>query len=452
MKTIIFIPTRTRPFFLCAMACALVLSGCSSARYRADYNNFNSAFADSSNHQMLLNLARLDQHDPTYFLQFGQISVQYQITSTANITGNESVPQSTFHIPFVTGSAGVAAGATTTPQFTFIPVTDDKVAQQLLLPLPPEDLYTLFQQGIPVDQLLRLMAERFEIQLPGDTKTTTFSNSPGRCSNFSYIIFLKICGIARELQEAGVLKLRTEDKFIPYMEDWSWTPAKASSGKDSGDASSSDDTVSDTPSAADVLAARDKGLIYRKDDTTHKWSLFEHEVIASFYVEAGNDAIFAKLKQNPVYGAGTTLDNMRTVLTSKDGFSVQGNVLEKTNPGSRLILRSFMSMLSAAAEEETNYTTALCEPQDLSHVPDLESRPILRLKWNGYKEKLLPPLLALDYRGQSYQITDPDTNRVDESATWNRDIFRLLTELAGQASVDTSKFPLPTSLQVLPSL
>src|ERR1700727_829273 len=150
------------------LICALLLSGCGAARYRADYIGFNAAYADSSNHQMLLNLARLDKHDPTYFLQFGQISVQYQVTSSANVVGNDSVPQSTFHIPFVTGAATVAAGASTTPSFTFIPVADDKVAQQLLLPVPPDVIYTLFQQGAPVDQLLRLMVERFEIQLPGE--------------------------------------------------------------------------------------------------------------------------------------------------------------------------------------------------------------------------------------------------------------------------------------------
>ena len=176
-------------WFIAVILSAFLLTGCGAAHYRSDYTGFNSAYADSSNRQMLLNLARLDQHDPAYFLQFGQISVQYQLNSSASIVGNDTVPQNSFQIPFVTGSATVAAGANTTPQFTFIPVTDDKVAQQLLLPLPPEDFYTLFQQGLPVDQLLRLMAERFEIQLPGDTDLTTYSNNPGRCDKVSYIVF-----------------------------------------------------------------------------------------------------------------------------------------------------------------------------------------------------------------------------------------------------------------------
>jgi len=55
----------------------------------------------------------------------------------------------------------------------------------------------------------------------------------------------------------------------------------------------------------------------------------------------------------------------------------------------------------------------------------------------------------VDYQGQSYQVTDPVTGKVDESSSWNRDVFRLLAELATQVSVDISKFPLPTTLQVI---
>jgi hypothetical protein len=123
--------------------------------------------------------------------------------------------------------------------------------------------------------------------------------------------------------------------------------------------------------------------------------------------------------------------------------------VEEKNPGSRLILRSFLNVMAAAAQEQTNFNTALCEPGDRAHIPERELRPIIQLKWNGSDAKLQPPLLALDYHGQTYQVTDPATLGVDEDANWNRDIFRLITELSGQASVDTSKFPLPTSLQVL---
>ena len=441
---------RPRPFLFFSLGCALFLSGCGSTRYRADYNGFNAAYADSSNRQMLLNLARLDQHDPTYFLQFGQISVQYQLSSSINGAFSNTIPQSTQHVPLLTEVGTLAAGANTTPQFTFIPVTDDKVAQQLLLPLPPEDLYTLFQQGWPVDQLLRLMVERFEIQLPGETKITTYANTPGRCDPVSYAVFLKICAIARELQLAGHLKLRTDEKYVPVAEGWTWTPDAAPAKGKGGDSSSDDASTAkqpDEPSAKDLIDAQDKGLVYRKDKDG-KWGLFKHDTIASFYVDSGSEETFQKLSQNPVYQQGVSLQNIRNILASQ-GFSVQGNLVETQGPTSRLILRSFLSIMAAAAEEQNSFDAGLGGGYR-SHVPERELRPILRLRWDGYHGPLLSPLLTVDYRGQTYQVTDPDTGKVDEASSWNRDVFRLVTELAGQASIDTSKFPLPTSLQVVP--
>ena len=270
MPKIFRAPTLIFPLVIGAM----LLSGCGAARYRADYNGFNAAYADSSNHQMLLNLARLDHHDPTYFLQFGQISVQYQVTSSANVVVNETVPQGVspkqFDSPLATGTGTIAAGASTTPSFTFIPVSDDKVAQQLLLPVQPDVLYTLFQQGAPVDQLLRLMVERFEIQLPGETKMTTFSNTPGRCSPRSYATFLKICAIAREFQLDGHLKLQATEQFEPLAEKWA---------------------SKEQPAAKDLLDAQDKGFTYKqKPDGT--WQLGKNELVPSFILDGEADATF----------------------------------------------------------------------------------------------------------------------------------------------------------------
>ena len=136
-------------------------------------------------------------------------------------------------------------------------------------------------------------------------------------------------------------------------------------------------------------------------------------------------------------------------LPRADGFSVQGKLVQDQDSGSHLVLRSFLNILAAAAQEQTNFDVAVRHSAMASHIPESELRPILKLKWNGESAKTLPALISLDYQGQSYQVTDEDTGRVDESASWNRDVFRLLTELGTQVSVDISKFPLPTTLQVL---
>jgi hypothetical protein len=421
--TIIFFRFRAGAFL--ALAVALLLTGCGSARYRSDYNGFNAAYADSSNRQMLLNLARLDQHDPTYFLQFGQISVQYNFTSSINGTFNNTIPQSTQHVPIV-GEVGVlSAGASTTPSFTFIPVADDKVAQELLNPVPANVLYTLFQQGAPVDQLLRLMVERFEIQLPGQSKITTYSNSPGQSDPRSYATFLKICAIAREFQKDGNLKLLGNEEFVPLAEGW---------------------TSDKPPEAKDLLAAEEKQLVYKLLDG--KWELGKNELVPKFVLAPGAESTVRRLQAQGIYGEGESMANMQTLLTQ--GFSVE-DYTAKQNSSPRLVLRSFLNILAAAAQEQTNFGAAIEHTALASHIPPSECRPILRLRWDDAKVPLMDPLIALDYHGKTYEITDPVTDKVGEEASWNRDVFRLLTELASQVSVDISKFPLPTSLQVLPT-
>ncbi|MCE0499002.1 MAG: hypothetical protein LV481_13760 [Methylacidiphilales bacterium] len=384
---------------------------------------------------MLLNLARLDQHDPTYFLQFGQISVQYQVSGSLNVVGNETIPpvSGTTHpleSPLGTGTATVGAAASTTPSFTFIPVTDDKVAQALLQPVPPEVLYSLFQQGWPVDQLMRLMVQRFEIQLPGQSGVSTFTNSLDDGDVKSYAIFLKMCAIARQLQIHGALKLQAKTEFVPLAQGWALPKDKP-------------------PTPEQLIAAQDKDLVYVQDPDTKNWQLGRNELIPIFTLGNGSDAVFASLKKQAVYNYGDSLNNMRTFLGS--GFAVQEKLESDTGSAdSHLILRSFLNILAAAAKEQTNFEAVLPgNPLIPEVVPDIERQPILKLRWNGNSTPLLSPLLALNYHGQTYQITDPVTAKVDETATWNRDVFRLLTQLAFQVSLDTSKFPLPTTLQVV---
>jgi len=277
-----------------------------------------------------------------------------------------------------------------------------------------------------VDQLLRLMVERFEIQLPGDSKITTFSNTPGRCDVLSYATFLKICAIAREFQLDGHLKLRATEQFVPLANKWS---------------------TETQPLAKDLLDAQDKGFIYQKQaDGT--WELGKNELQPSFILDGESDATFRLLRQNPVYNEGVSLENVRALL-SGNGFSVQGNLVEEQNTGSHLVMRSFLNILAAAAQEETNFDVAIRDNDIINRIPEIERRPILKLKWTGEHVEVLPPLVSLDYQGQSYQVTDAVTGQVNEAASWNRDVFRLLAALATQVSVDISKFPLPTTLQVL---
>ncbi len=425
---------RVRPGLFFLAGAALLLAGCGHMRYQGDSNGFNEAYADSSNRQMLLNLARLDQHDPTYFLQFGQISVSYQFTSTLSGTSSNAVP-SGLRVPVVNETGNIGVGASTQPSFTFIPVNDQLVAQELLQPVNAQVIYSLFEEGAPVDELLRLTVERMEIQLPGQTTSEVFTNSLVDDNSSvhdgaaSYAIFLKVCALARQLQLADCLELKMESSFKEAAKGW----------------------TTDAPNAKDILDAKDKGLEYRKG-ADGKWMLGSMQTTPRFVLKENCDETIQKLRGNRYYQYGTSLDNMLKILTS--GFSVEGGAKDPSDPkgeGSRLVLRSFLLILAAAAQEQSAYQACFVPSKYYQLTPPEERQPILKMRWSSADGPTISPLMSLTYRGTSYEITDPDTGKFDQQSTWNRDVFRLIVQLASQVSVDISKFPLPTSLQVLPS-
>src|ERR1700689_3504048 len=82
--------TRRASIILAPICLAMiVLSGCAAQRLRVDYKGYESMYAESSNRQLLLNLARLNQHHPTYFFKLGPISTTYRIQGTATASGSQ---------------------------------------------------------------------------------------------------------------------------------------------------------------------------------------------------------------------------------------------------------------------------------------------------------------------------------------------------------------------------
>jgi hypothetical protein len=137
----------------------------------------------------------------------------------------------------------------------------------------------------------------------------------------------------------------------------------------------------------------------------------------------------------------TTLDILRC------GFKLQESVNQEPNQGdetclsARLVMRSLIGMMSAASQEQPTFNFP-------ARVPEKERVPLLRLSWSD-NENLTPALVELDYLGKTYTVADKaNPSALEEKAFWNRDMFRILSQLASQVTVDISKFPLPEILQI----
>jgi hypothetical protein len=439
----------------------MFVGGCSAAgRLKVDYTNYEDIYALTSNREMLLNLARLDQHDPTYFFKLGQIATSYQMSAGLSGTGNYMIQG--------TGSGGNAIGGGTptlfyqkNPSFQFIPVNDDATAQQLLKPIDPLIFYNLYQQGWRVDQLFRLMVDRIEFRQPGTKYWEVIRNNPTVDNAENYARFLRVSAIAYEMQKQGFLRLQGRANFVPVPGS---VPAAA-------------------PTAQNIMDAQAKGLIWRQDEKG-QWQLAQSNVIGVFSLNepaapgetpaAADAALNAKIDADmPELSkgglAGQTVQQI-FIQVLKDGFTVQQSyddtdVADQKRFSCQIVMRSLIGVMAAAAQEQDDFKELMTKNPAIPAptaadpnatlaftdvVPPVEQQPIVRLKWDA-TEKTIEPLVQLTYRDNSYEVTDasmaPATNP-DADMDWNRDVFRLLTQLTAQVTVDISKFPLPSILQL----
>jgi hypothetical protein len=420
----------------------LGLSGCAARRLRADYTGYESAFADTSNREMLLNLARLNQHDPTYFFKMGQMATSYRMQAALTGTGNYVIQG--------TGSGGNATGGGTPslvyekdPSFTFIPVNDDATAQLLLKPIPAELFYALYQQGWRADQLFRLMVDRIEFRDPNTKVWQIIRNTPALTNAPDYARFLRVSALAYELQKRGYLLLRGHKEFTPL--------ARAVQLKEA-------------PTAGDILNAQSKNLIWqlRKEG---EWELGQESVAPRFELNEPSEsqvvADMPELGKGGIAGA-TALDTMFAIL--HNGFTIEENFSSTESPDDtknvscHLVMRSLIGLMTAAAQEQDEFDdliekNPLIPPTDSfvlkfkDVVPPFEQRPILRVTWRP-QDGVIQPLVQLAYGNKKYMVTDMSDPRTPEDLSWNRDVFRLISQLTAQVTVDISKFPLPQILQL----
>ena len=208
---------------------------------RGEFRSYNAAYADALNEQMLLNLARLENGHPAYYLAIGAINNRFIDTASGAVgsagTPSQTTDTSTQNTPFVKGTpsaiatfpqrvvqavtqtlfgynASAAYTHTKNPDFQFIPLNNEAVAKQVLDPVLPDVFFTLYNQGYPIDQLMRVMIERVETTLPATGEQVTFINSPTHAAaGESYARFLRGCAILREMQRLGYLTLESHTHY-----------------------------------------------------------------------------------------------------------------------------------------------------------------------------------------------------------------------------------------------
>lgn len=407
-----------------------LFASCTGPAMRGQFRNYNTAYAKALNEQMLLNLARLENGHPAYYLAIGTINDSFDFNAQANVgtsgsPGSGTSSRNVFDLMsrtigrvnsaiFGPAFSGSVSGSSS-PEFQFIPVNNEVVATQVLKPVPIDVFSTLYLQGYPIDQLMRVLIERIETTLP-NKEAVVLINSPTRGPMESYARFLRTCAILRELQRRGELLLETRSDFNATTQTFSDSSPEKTSGQ-----------KQNQPDEKPAVAR-----------ATNAVTEASQEVMPTFYLR--HDRVNPLLAQFSKEGKFDmeAVTNVITLLNT--GITIKTELANRGQARTRLVLRSFDRAMEAVASEQAAFELLMKETNFVAFVPPSEQRPILQIIWRDKNLHLAPALQTIHYAGKTYQVTDEMKNALDPTARWNRDVFRLMVALGSQVTVDISKF------------
>jgi hypothetical protein len=143
------------------MSALFYFTGCTAVGPRhvpQDRFKYNEALAESTRHQMLLNLVRIRYLEEPVFLSVSSILTQYVYNVGASAGGQFLLDEVTDNTSNV--SAGANLGYEERPTITYIPIEGREFSVRMLSAIPSETMFAAAQQGWSVDSLMRIGINR----------------------------------------------------------------------------------------------------------------------------------------------------------------------------------------------------------------------------------------------------------------------------------------------------
>ena len=180
---------------------AMTTSGCVSLggqHLEHDQVDYARSIDRAQKRQTLSNIVSLRYADTPSFLPVTQVIAAYTFEGSANA----SATGSTLEGSGVAGSVGGNILYSNRPTFTFTPTTGEAFAAGYIRPLSPALVLPLVQSGVPIDLLLRIVAQSI-----GDLQNSAALSGK---NNSGSLGFFELIHTLRRLQLKGALTVRFE--------------------------------------------------------------------------------------------------------------------------------------------------------------------------------------------------------------------------------------------------
>ena len=190
-----------------------LVAGCAGPQALSlSYERYSKSFASASNQQLLLNLARLRNGHPPFFLQMGPATAQFTFSGGFNGSFSETEvnPPGLDITETIQRLLGLNFNSSEIPLFNFTPISGGAYGTILLKPIDGQVLLGLISQNLPASTLLRLVADEVSLDYPNGERFA-FRNqySPFQPARFAY--FLRLVAVLELLQTDGLLTFNLDE-------------------------------------------------------------------------------------------------------------------------------------------------------------------------------------------------------------------------------------------------
>ncbi len=202
-------------------AILLVLSGCAGTVLKNSFHEISQTHASLTDEQMLMNLARRANAHAAHFLQMSSVNASYSFAASIGTTTTHARTIAAIAADVITkafsfvGTLGLTA--TESPTFSFAPLSGSTFAKTAYTPIDSKIFFEQFRQGIPVNQLLRILVVSVILEYPSGKRLVLY-NIPDEEQPDNFRNFLRLAGLARQMQLQHALGVSTvKDKNVLFI-------------------------------------------------------------------------------------------------------------------------------------------------------------------------------------------------------------------------------------------
>ncbi|MDR4480516.1 MAG: hypothetical protein R3B37_12345 [Nitrospira sp.] len=191
----------------------LTLTGClSPPTLNRAVLAYDDAINDAISKQLLINIARAHHHEPIHFTGVANVAATFDFRISAGATPALTGEHGRTLVPLFGGSIAE------NPTISITPIEGEEFTKRLLAPFQESKLTLLLRQGVDIDLLLRLMAK--ELRLKNKGEEVAYRNSPS--DKDGYDMFRKVVLHLSAIQDAN----RLYAEVLTFERTWT-IPAEA---------------------------------------------------------------------------------------------------------------------------------------------------------------------------------------------------------------------------------